>query len=154
MYGWVRQCLASGDLYLDHIARDGSIDRTIWTYNQGTMLGAGVLLYQATGSRSYLRQAQHTAAAAMHHFGRAQLADEPPAFVAILFENLALLDAVHHDASYRTYMQSWADRAWSKLRDGKTDLFRFDSSRSPAVLTQGAMTKLYANLARRTSSFR
>ena len=40
------------------------------------------------------------------------------------------------------------------LRFPATYLFRFEPSRSPAVLTQAAMAKLYANLARRTSSFR
>jgi uncharacterized protein YyaL (SSP411 family) len=156
MYEWVRGCLmtSGGTLFLDHITFNGGVERTIWTYNQGTMIGASVLLYQATGQKSFLSQAKRTARAAMARFTQSRLAREPPAFVAIMFENLSLLDAVRHDSAYRHYMQAWADRAWSKMRDSKTNLFRFEPSRSPAVLTQAAMVKLYANLARRTSSFR
>ena len=156
MSSWVRSCMRSstGDLFLDHIDFDGRLERTIWTYNQGTMLGASVLLFKATGQTPYLRQAKRTAAAAMARFKPSRLAKEPPGFVAIMFENLSLLDAVRHDSAYRHYMQAWADRAWSTMRDSRTSLFRFEPSRSPAVLTQAAMAKLYANLARRTSSFR
>ncbi len=49
MYNWVRGCLLNSDgLYGDHIDGSGQIDPTEWTYNQGTMIGAGVMLYQAT----------------------------------------------------------------------------------------------------------
>src|SRR6185312_8547157 len=44
-YAWVRRCLLQpGGLYSDHIRRGGAIDRTVWSYNQGTMMGAGALL--------------------------------------------------------------------------------------------------------------
>src|ERR1700751_3977305 len=56
-YEWVRTCLLPpGWLYGDHI-RHGVVDRTVWSYNQGTMIGAGTLLYQETGNPEYLFQA-------------------------------------------------------------------------------------------------
>ena len=51
MYQWVDTCLASPDgLYYDHVNPGGSVNTTIWSYNQGTMIGAGVLLYQVTAN--------------------------------------------------------------------------------------------------------
>ena len=51
MYQWVDTCLESPDgLYYDHVNPGGSVNTTIWSYNQGTMIGAGVLLYQITGN--------------------------------------------------------------------------------------------------------
>jgi hypothetical protein len=40
----------------------GNIEKTQWSYNQGVMIGAGVLLYRATGRRRYLTEARDTAA--------------------------------------------------------------------------------------------
>ena len=51
MYQWAVTCLRTpGALYHDHVNADGSINSTIWTYNQGVMVGAGVLLYKLTGT--------------------------------------------------------------------------------------------------------
>ena len=51
-YQWTVTCLrtASG-LYNDHVNPNGSVNTAIWSYNQGVMLGAGVLLYQVTRER-------------------------------------------------------------------------------------------------------
>src|SRR5258708_33288143 len=41
-YRWVRSCLLQpGGLYSDHINGRGVIDPTLWSYGQGTMIGAG-----------------------------------------------------------------------------------------------------------------
>ena len=51
MYQWVVTCLGTpGGLYDDHVNSDGSVNTTIWSYNQGVMVGAGVLLYHTTGN--------------------------------------------------------------------------------------------------------
>jgi hypothetical protein len=73
MYAWVHGCLlGSDDLYADHIAPNGEIAGRRWTYNQGTMITAGVLLAQITGQAGYLVQARQTAAASLKLF-------DPPA---------------------------------------------------------------------------
>src|SRR6185437_11380374 len=65
-YQWVLRCLTeSNGLYADHIRLHGVIDPSEWSYNQGTMIGAGVLLYQATGNTEFLYQARQTASAAL-----------------------------------------------------------------------------------------
>jgi hypothetical protein len=54
MYNWVNDCMqAPNGLYFDHIDLNGNIDKTQWSYNQGTMIGASVLLYKATGEKAY-----------------------------------------------------------------------------------------------------
>jgi Glycosyl hydrolase family 76 len=66
MYQWVNTCLKSpDDLYYDHVNPGGTVNTTIWSYNQGTMVGAGVLLYQITGNAGFLTSAQATAEAAV-----------------------------------------------------------------------------------------
>lgn len=66
IYDWVRSALLSDDgLYLDRITPDGRRDPTTWTYNQGTMIGAGVLLHQITGEAEYLEHAGDTARASL-----------------------------------------------------------------------------------------
>ena len=55
----------------------------IWSYNQGVMVGAGVLLYKLTGTSTYLSQAEQTASAAVAYFGTGPtLINQGPAFNA------------------------------------------------------------------------
>ena len=62
MYDWVRGCLInSSGMYYDHLDDSGNVNTALWSYNQGTMIGAGTLLYQVTGNRTYLQQAEQTA---------------------------------------------------------------------------------------------
>lgn len=155
MYAWVNLCLGDNSgFYLDHITFDGTIDPTVWTYNQGTMIGSNVLLYRITGKKTYVKRARRLTLDAMTYFTRSRLAQEPPPFVAIFFERIHLLDATRPDPAYRRYMQAWADRAWKKMRDKKSGLFAFDPARSPRVLTQAGMTRLYANLAWPRTAFK
>ena len=116
MYQWVVTCLGTtGGLYDDHVNADGSVNTTIWSYNQGVMVGAGVLLATATGNDSYLSQAEQTAAAAVAHFGTGStLVNQGPAFNAIYFRNLFLLDQVAPDPSYTGEAQSFASTMWAE----------------------------------------
>ncbi|MGO9456779.1 MAG: glycoside hydrolase family 76 protein [Acidimicrobiales bacterium] len=120
MYQWVVTCLgtASG-LYNDHVNPNGSVNTTIWSYNQGVMVGAGVLLYQLTGNNMYLKQAQQTAAAAASYFGTGTaLVNQGPAFNAIFFRNLFLLNVVAPNAEYAAEAQSFASTMWAQRQAG------------------------------------
>jgi hypothetical protein len=120
MYQWVVTCLGtSSGLYNDHVNPDGSVNTAIWSYNQGVMVGAGVLLSDATGNSSYLSQAEQTAAAAVSHFGTGTTLDnQGPAFNAIYFRNLFFLDQVAPDPSYATEAQSFASTMWAQRQSG------------------------------------
>jgi hypothetical protein len=147
LYGWVQSCMhTSTGLYVDHIDLDGRVDQTIWSYNQGTMIGANVLLWRATGSAGYLRRAKSLARASLAYFSPARLREQPPYFVAIFFDNLRDLDRAHPNAAYRAAARSYADWAWRKRRDPKTGLFDF-STDGGRVLEQAAMVRVYATLA-------
>jgi hypothetical protein len=116
MYQWVGSCLnAGGGLYDDHVNANGTVNTTIWSYNQGVMIGAGVLLYQITGNTSYLSQAKATAAAAVAYFGTGPpLVNQGPAFNAIYFRNLFLLNQVAPNSTYATDAQSFGATMWAQ----------------------------------------
>lgn len=49
-------------LYWDNINLKGKVSKDKYAYNSGQMIQAGVLLYEETGDKDYLRDAQKTAA--------------------------------------------------------------------------------------------
>ena len=95
----MRSCLLSPERACtrDHINRRGVVEPKLWSYNQGSMIGAGTLLYQATGNGAYLYQARQTAAAALAYFTPQRLGEEIPFFASVYFRNLLYLDSVTHD---------------------------------------------------------
>ena len=136
-YGWVRQCLLEpNDLYADHINDNGTIQRTLWSYNQGSMMGAGVLLYQATHDGSYLYQARQTAKAALVYFPYQRLSNENPFFVAVYFRNLMYLDSVTHDPPGNLPAREYVYYAW--LRHRLSDnLFAYGNPPTAELLLAG-----------------
>jgi hypothetical protein len=133
MIGWVERCVHNSDgLYGDHIAGDGSIDRTEWTYNQGSMLEAYRLLYEATGDRADLARAESIADSTLTKF-HGHWSTEPTAFAAIFFRRLLALAAVDRRRHYVVEAQAYADRLW---RSPRRQLF-----------AQAAAVQVYAALA-------
>jgi hypothetical protein len=154
MYAWVRGCLLNGDgLYGDHVSFDNTIDATEWTYNQGTMIGAGVMLYKATGDPTYLQQAEVTAQAALAAFGPAQLATQPTYFNAIYIRNLLLLGGASGDLRYQRFAQWYAGDAWINVRDLSSGLFLSEPGGATQLLDQAAMVQVYALLAEPPSAY-
>ncbi|HLI39990.1 MAG TPA: glycoside hydrolase family 76 protein [Streptosporangiaceae bacterium] len=150
MYDWVRGCLRNPDgMYYDHINPDGTINTALWSYNQGTMIGAGALLYQATGNRGYLRQAEQTASASVSYYGGdGNLYHQPEVFDAIFFRNLWYLAGITHNPAYRQMTASYAETAWRQDRQA-TGLFSDpDPSGGEDLVNQTApMVEIYALLA-------
>ena len=130
MYQWVNMCLkTSSGLYYDHVNPGGSINTTIWSYNQGAMVGAGVLLYQITGNAGYLAAAQDTAEAAVTYFGTGTtLQNQGPAFNSIYFRDLLVLNEAEPNSAYGSEAQSYATYMWTQrnasglfLQNGNTN---------------------------------
>ncbi len=120
MYQWVVSCLGTpSGLYDDHVNSNGSVNTTIWSYNQGVMVGAGVLLYHATGNVAYLSQAEQTATAALTYFGTGStLINQGPAFNSIYFRNLFLLNKIAPNAAYSGDAQTFASYMWTQRQVG------------------------------------
>jgi hypothetical protein len=142
MLEWLDACMLAPDgLYWDHVGPDGAVNRDEWTYNQGTLVGAYLLLYETTHDRSALARAESLADTTLAAFGGSRLAAEPPEFAAVFFRRLLELAAVDGRTSYVAAAQSYADAAWNDVRDPATGLF------SERLLGQAAFVQLYAQLA-------
>ena len=154
MYNWVRSCLVQPNgLYGDHIDSAGEIDPTEWTYNQGTMIGAGVMLYQATHQAVFLQQAEATGLAALSTYSLATMADQPVSFNAIYVRNLLLLGAASGNPVFGRFAQYFANDAWHNVRDFDNNLFLADPGGSTRLIDQAAMTQVYALLAEPVDSY-
>lgn len=153
-YEWVRSCLLSPNgLYADHIGPHGAVTQMYWSYNQGVMIGAGTLLYQATGNGAYLYQARQTAQAALAYYTPERLGSEIPFFVSIYFRNLLYLDSVTHDPpGPKRLAQPYVDYAWQHLRL-TNNLFVFGSPPSGQLLVQAAIVQIYGLLSSSPSTY-
>jgi uncharacterized protein YyaL (SSP411 family) len=152
-YQWVRSCLRlPSGLYADHIRQHGEVDETVWSYNQGTMIGAGTLLYQATGKLGYLYEARETAQAALAYLTPARLGAEIPSFPSVYFRNLLYLDSLSRDPSGKKLAQAYVDNAWQHLRLSN-GLFVAGSPPSPQLLVQAAIVQIYALLSSRPGTY-
>jgi len=147
MLSWLDRCLLSPDgLYWDHIAIDGTIDRTEWSYNQGGAIGAFTALYETTRDPVALARAEGLADAALAAFSTRWHAGEPPEFAAIFFRNLLALTAVDGRRPYLDAVESYANWMWANARDPRTGLFSFGGP--TRLLDQAAAVEIYAALAR------
>jgi hypothetical protein len=117
IYNWTREALLRPDgLYVDQIAPDGTLNQTIWSYNHGSMIGAGVLLAQQTGDSSFAELSVETAASYFESRGVHELLTQDPAFNAVFFRNLLILDTVRPDSQYVGLMADYADAMWTNRR--------------------------------------
>jgi len=152
-YEWVRGCLQQpANMYADHIGNRGVVEPRLWSYNQGSMIGAGTLLYQASGNAAYLYQARQTADAALAYFNNERLGSEIPFFVSVYFRNLLYLDSVTHDPPGPAIAQNYVNYAWQSLRLSN-NLFVFGSPPTAQLLVQAAIVQIYALLSTPASTY-
>lgn len=151
-FNWTERTLRDPDdgLYWDHVKLDGTIERTKWSYNQGTMLGAAALLGEATEEDAQ-RARDHARAIADAALARYANGDalwtQDPAFNGIFFRNLSLLGGLVRDHTfYRPMLAAYAERAWAG-RDGRSGLIGFGRGARVELLTQAAAVRLFATLA-------
>jgi hypothetical protein len=152
-YQWVRSCLLqSSGMYADHIGNKGVVEPTLWSYNQGTMIGAATLLYQETGNAEYLYEARQTAQVALAYFTPERLGSENPFFVSVYFRNVMYLDSVTHDPPGASIGQAYVNYAWQHLRLS-TNVFVAGSPASAQLLDQAAIVQVYALLSSPPSTY-
>jgi hypothetical protein len=159
MYNWVVATLDAGrehgeergtGLFWDKLRGDNTIDKALWSYNQGSMVATNVLLARRGGEAAagYLARAEAIARKALRHYTGGELERQPPSFNAIFFRNLLLLHAATEDEGLRveivTAMRGYADWAWTERRDRRD---RFHISNQDGLLDQSAMVQVLALLA-------
>ena len=133
MLTWLDQCLLAPDgLFWDNIGPDGTIDKTEWSYNQGSVMEAYRLLYLATGNPADLARAESVADTTLAAFG-SRWSSEPPEFAAIFFRRLLGLAALDGRSEYVAAAQAYANQLWSRRRH--------------SLLEQAAVVQVYAALA-------
>ncbi len=163
-YTWVRETLLTqsgdyaGKLYWDKVlASDGSIDTRYWSYNQGIMIGAGVLLYRISVQagapvQAYLDQAVLTADATIAYYNNVGWYSQPVIFNSLFFRNLLLLHAVNPGGydRFRQAAQRFSNQVWddTKIHNKQKHLIKFEEWTSAYKLReQAAMVQLFACLA-------
>ncbi len=144
---WLDRTLGMhGGLFADHVDRHG-VDRTLWTYNQGSAAGAHHLLYRATRQAAALEQAMETATSSLRRFDPERTWRHPPVFNAVWFRNLLALDALERVPGLDEALDAYLDRAWATGRDPATGLFTAGGIGSydgtPAIDSAG-LVQLYA----------
>jgi hypothetical protein len=136
---------------------NGSINRTFWTYNTGFMLEAAVMLYQFTGDKKYLFQAQDFAQASYHQFAK-RIGDKTislvdmPWFLDVLFRGYEALYNVDGNTKYINAIIENVNDAW-KRKDrygliyknwyGKEDEFQ----KAKWLLDEACMIEFYTRMA-------
>lgn len=157
MWDWAEEHLRdpADGLYWDHVSvcpgGPDRIDPTKWSYNQGTMLGACVLLSEQQGDPgdAMLVRARAIADAGLIYM-RERLKRQDPAFNAIWFRNLLLLCArlpVNDPLrqAITAAMLDYIEWAWNSARDPATGLFYFGAPPAPApLINQAAMVEMLA----------
>lgn len=147
VYAWTRAVLGTpGGLYADRIAPGGVVTPAVLSYNQGSMIGAGLLLHSATGEARYLEDATGTALAALERYGDGPaLAREPPGFVAVFLRNLLALDAAAPNPAYRRLAAAYGE-ALMRARDND-GLVGPAAGASSVLLASAALVEVLALLA-------
>ncbi|MCR5890927.1 glycoside hydrolase family 76 protein [Hymenobacter sp. J193] len=159
LYGWMYQNLRdSTGVYSNDKKLDGKVNRTFWTYNSGSMLEAGVLLYQLTGEKHYLTEAQQLAKDAYRHFSLVPhpaphtLKIDLPWFVTVLFRGYEALYRQDGNYQYVGAIEQDLNYAWEHARDAN-GLFTSSWTANPdelkkpkRLLDEGCIAELYARL--------
>lgn len=107
LYGWVNRAMRDSDLlYWDNVNEHGRIDKTKYSYNQGSMIGLKALLFAATGETVFLQAAEATAEAVLDRFLAGGFSDKIPEFDYIMFKNLLFLSAHSQREDLRRQIQA------------------------------------------------
>lgn len=131
IWKWYQQ---SGMINAENLVNDGldseckNNGKTVWTYNQGVLIGGLVDLYRGTNDRKLLEQAEAIADASIVKLARNGILREPcedkndcgndgPQFKGIFMRNLADLYQVSPKPSYREFITRNATSIWANRNE-------------------------------------
>lgn len=158
-YDWMYSNLKdSTGIYSNDKKANGSVNRTFWTYNSGWMVEAGVLLYEFTGDKKYLLEAQQLAKDVYRHFSNVPHSPELsmhidlPWFVTVLFRGYERLYQQDGNDQYIRLIEKDLNYAWANSRDRYGFVTHSwtpkpEELRKPKwLLDEGCIAELYARL--------
>jgi len=126
VYNWTKGYLVNQSRVFDNVQNtSATIMNYLFTYNYGNMIGAALSLYQATGGRSYLRDAVRfanwtrsycVAGGVLFNEGNG----DAYTFRAITCRQLTALSAVTGDPQWREFVRLNASEAWARRRADNT----------------------------------
>lgn len=143
-----RHLRAPSGLYWDNIDNKGRVEKTHWSYNQGTPIGADVIWHELTGDDDRLRRASQTADAALDHYSADDgLWKQPAAFNGVFFRGLLDLYRHLHDPRHLDSLDGYLERAWIDARNPRNGLLlgggigRYEGG---GTIDHAALVQLYA----------
>lgn len=159
-YDWMKTNLGdpNGVYWNDKKTMDGTVNKTYYTYNTGSMLEASVLLYQFTNNKKYLDEAEFMAKGAYQHFSnekhdpKLNIQVDVPWFLTVLFRGYEALYHVDGNYSYIAAINKDLDYAWENTRD-RYGFLTNNWTNDPKLITkpkwlldEACIAELYARL--------
>lgn len=163
IYQWTKKTLQdeSDHLYFDNIDIEGRIDKRKYAYNSGQMMQAAALLYNITGEKSFLKEAEKIGKSAIFYFTEAFQTDDGRSFrlfnntdnwfIAVMMRGYTELFNIDKDPEYLLIFKENMDHVWENVRD-ENGLFSRDFSgevddQYKWLLDQAALVEIWASLA-------
>ena len=145
VYNWTKKNLLSPKgVYFDNIRIPSlKIDSALYTYNAGTMLQSGVILYNITHDKKYLNDAVGVANASLKQFYKDGKLPGNYWFNAVLIRGYLELYKVEKDKKRLQFIIDNANRTWNEEKDEKNLLGK---KKIKSLIDQSAMLEIYARL--------
>lgn len=146
VYNWTKKNLLSPKgVYYDAVRVPSmKIDSAFYTYNAGSMLQSGVILYNITKDKKYLDDALFVADGAEKHFYRNGRLPGNYWFNAVLIRGYLELYKVEKKRSRLQFIIDDAEQVWKNDRDEAGLIGR---RKIKSLIDQSAMLETYARLA-------
>ncbi len=147
IYNWTSENLQSSTgLYYDNInTSDSSLNKTIFSYNTGTMLQSNILLYELTGENQYLEKANVIADSSLAYFYGGEKFRDHYWFNAVLLRAYQHLLKHNPDLKYILGFKKCLDNV---LMDDKNEQGLFvDSDGARDLVEMGGMLEILARFA-------
>ncbi len=133
---FIRRLRTDDGMVADHMRPDGSVEPSIYAYNQGSAIGLNLALFRITGDSSQLDRAKAWGNAGVRYYEQDpdRLWHNSPAFVAIFARHLMALYAELGASQPPRLVTDWLTRVQSEAFDPETERFiangigRYDGS--------------------------
>jgi len=145
VYNWTKKnLLAPNGVYFDALRVPSlKIDSAFYTYNAGTMLQSGVVLYNITKDNKYLNDARSVAVASEKVFFKDGHLPGNYWFNAVLARGIIALYHIDKNRKHLQFIIDDAEYVWDNERDEQNLLGK---QKIKSLIDQSAMIETYARL--------